>query len=299
MSYFSIQGAIPPMITPFTKEGDVDYEAHLHNLSRWNTFPLAGYLVLGSNSEAAYLNEEEKLELIRLSAEHAPKNRVIMAGTGLESTRETIKLTNKAARAGAHCALLLTPNYYADQMGDEAQLRYFTDVADNSDIPILIYNVTKYTHINISPRVVGQLSRHKNIIGMKDSSGSIPQLVQFKKEIDPSAFNLMVGTAAAWYPALDLGVQGAVMALANCAPRECADIQRLFDEGQRSEARALYERVFPINHALTATYGVAGLKYACDLLGFKGGYVRKPLLELSSEKKERIQALLIEGKLLR
>lgn len=298
MSYFKIKGAIPPMITPFTKEGQVDYEAHIHNMKVWNEVDLAGYLVLGSNSEAAYLNEEEKLELIRTTANYAPRDRIILVGTGLESTRETIKLTNKAAQAGAHCALLLTPSYYGDQMGDEAQLAYFTDVADKSEIPILIYNVSKYTHINISPRVVGELSRHKNIIGMKDSSGNIPQLVQFKKVIDPSHFNLMVGTASAWYPALDLGIQAAVMALANCAPRECVEIQKLFDRGQRKEAQALYERVFPVNHAVTASFGVAGLKHACNLLGFRGGYVRRPLLELSEDNKTVIRKILFEAELL-
>ncbi|NLY35845.1 MAG: dihydrodipicolinate synthase family protein [Tissierellia bacterium] len=298
MSFFKIKGAIPPMITPFSKEGSVDYEAHIHNMKLWNQEDLAGYLVLGSNSEAAYLNEDEKLELIRTTAKYAAKGRIIMVGTGLESTRETIKLTNKAAQAGAHCALLLTPSYYGDQMGDQAQLQYFTDVADESEIPILIYNVTKYTHINISPRVVGELSRHKNIIGMKDSSGNIPQLIQFKKVVDHSQFNLMVGTASAWYPALDLGVQAGVMALANCAPRECVEIQKLYDKGQRNDARELYERVFPVNHALTASYGVAGLKYACDLLGFKGGYVRKPLLELSSDNKEAIRKIIVEADLL-
>lgn len=286
------------MITPFTREGQVDYGAHLHNLGIWEARGLAGYLVLGSNSEAAFLNEEEKLELIRLTAKNVSKDKIVLAGTGLESTQETIKLTNKAARAGAHCALLLTPNYYIDQMGDKAQLSYFKEVADKVDIPILIYNVTKYTGVNISPRVVGELSRHKNIIGMKDSSGNIPQLVQFKKFIDPKEFNLMVGTASAWYPALDLGVEAAIMALANCAPRECVEIQKLYHQGKRDEARELYERVFPVNQAVTASFGVAGLKYACDLLGFRGGYVRRPLQELEEEDKRKIKEILREASLL-
>lgn len=295
MSFFKIKGVIPPMITPFTKEGQVDYPSHIHNVKLWNKSDLAGYLVLGSNSEAAFLNEEEKLKLIGLTSQYAAKNKIILAGTGLESTRETIKLTNKAAQAGAHCALLLTPSYYNAQMGDAAQLGYFKDVADHAQIPILIYNVSKFTHINISPKVVGELSRHKNIIGMKDSSASIPQLLQFKRVIDPSQFNLMIGSASAWYPALDLECQGAIMALANCAPKECIEIQRLFDRGQKEEARLLYERLFPVNQALTAGFGVAGLKYACHLLGFKGGYVRKPLLELSEDQKKTIKEILLQA----
>lgn len=280
------------MITPFTKEGDLDLEAHKFNVKKWNDVDLAGYLVLGSNSEAVFLTEKEKIDLIKATVEVAKEGKLIMAGTGMESTRETIALTNAAAEAGAHCALILTPNYYGGQMGDEAQIQYFTDVADAVNIPILIYNVTKFTHINISPKAVEVLAKHPNIIGMKDSSGSIPQLVQFKAVVDPEEFNLLVGTASAWYPALDLGIEASIMALANCSPLECVEMQTLYEAGKREESKALYERMFPVNHAVTATYGVAGLKYVCDELGYKGGFVRRPLLDLSDEKKRAIDAVL-------
>lgn len=292
MAFIKIKGVLPPMITPFTEAGELDLEAHRSNVRLWNLTGLAGYLVLGSNSEAVFLNESEKLELIRATVEEADSGKLIMAGTGMESTRETIALTNKAAQAGADCALILTPNYYGSQMGDEAQIQFFTEVADNVDIPILIYNVTKFTHINISPKAVEILSKHPNIIGMKDSSGNIPQLVQYKEVVDFSQFNLMVGTASAWYPALDLGVEASIMALANCAPKECVMVQKLYNEGERDEARALYEKMFPVNHAVTVTYGVPGLKYACDLVGFKGGYVRHPLLEVKEPQKEKIKGIL-------
>ena len=215
-----------------------------------------------------------------------------MAGTGLESTSATIELTNKAADQGAQCALLLTPNYYGGAMGDEAQIAYFTEVADHTKIPILIYNVTKFTHINISPKAVSVLSHHPNIIGMKDSSGNISQMIGFMNEgIDPE-FNLMVGTASAWYPALTIGVKGAVMALANCCPEECVQVQSLFDEGKYAESLALYKRVWPVNDAVTAKFGVAGLKYACNKLGYGGGYCRKPMLDVNEAKAAQIDAIL-------
>lgn len=298
MSFLKIKGVLPPMITPFTENGDLDLAAHQANVTKWNEVALAGYLVLGSNSEAAYLNEAEKIDLIKATVEVASKDKLIMAGTGMESTRETIHLTNLAAKAGAQCALLLTPNYYNSQMGDEAQINYFTDVANNVDIPILIYNVTKFTHINISPKAVEKLAKHPNIIGMKDSSGNIPNLVQYKSVVDFSEFNLMVGTASAWYPALDLGVEASIMALANCSPAECVEVQTLFDAGKRDEARALYERMFPVNHAVTATYGVPGLKHACNLLGYQGGYVRRPMLELDDAKKDAVKRILESAKVL-
>lgn len=291
MTKKQIKGVIPPMITPFKGNGDLDLDAHVHNIERWNQTDMAGYLVLGSNSEAAFLNEEEKLELVRLTVEHAKKDRVILAGTGMESTRETIRLTNKAAALGAHAALVLTPFYYGGKMGDEALIDYFTQVADNSDIPILIYNVTKFTHINISPSAVEVLSRHTNIIGMKDSSGNIPQLVKFKGVITDD-FNLLVGTASAWYPALTLGVKGGIMALANCSPNECVKVQSAFEAGDEKTAREIYLRMFPVNAAVTATYGVAGLKYVCDVLGYKGGHVRSPLLPLKENEKAELQKII-------
>ena len=298
MAFFKIKGVIPPMITPFKDNDEVDYEGFVKNVEKWNEFDLAGYLVLGSNSETVYLTEEEKLKLIELTVKHKKEDKLVMVGTGMESTRETISLTNKAAELGADCALILTPFYYGGKMNDEALINYFTEVADDVNIPVLIYNVTKFTHVNISPKAVGVLSKHPNIIGMKDSSGNIPQLVDFKAVLDLNAFNLMVGTASAWYPALTLGIEGSVMALANCCPGECIEIQKEYDAGNEYKAREIYERVFPVNSAVTGKYGIAGLKYACDLLGFNGGYVRKPLLQITSTEKNGLKEVLEKALLL-
>ena len=286
-----ITGVIPPMITPFTQNGGLDLTAHAANVLRWNKAGLRGYLVLGSNSEAVYLNEREKLRLIEQTRENASPGRLILAGTGMEATRETIHLTREAAKAGAHAALIITPAFYRSQMKDEAQIRHFQAIADASPIPVLIYNVTKYTGVNLSPRAVEVLSQHPNIVGMKDSSGSIPQMVQYQKAA-AEGFNLLVGTASAWYPALTLGVTGAIMALANCAPEHCVRVQQSFDAGRKTEAEELYRRLFPVNQAVTATYGIAGLKYACTLRGYQGGYVRSPLPELSGQEQEEVKVIL-------
>lgn len=298
MAYFEIKGVIPPMATPFKADGSVDYDAFVQNILYYNSTELAGYLVLGSNSETPFLNEEEKLELIRLTEQHASKDKIIMVGTGLESTEETIRLTNKAAKLGAHCALLLTPNYYGSNMQDQAQIAYFTEVADRCEIPVLIYNVTKFTHINISANAVATLSKHPNIIGMKDSSGDIPQLVSFiTKGLDPN-FNLIVGTASAWYPAQAIGIKAAIMALANCCPKECIEVQKLTEVGRLQDALELYKRLFPVNAAVTGKHGVPGLKYAMDKLGLKGGYVRKPLLGCNEAAKADIDSILKNAALL-
>ena len=279
------------MITPFKKNGDLDTIAFVSNVEKWNKTRLAGYLVIGSNSETAYLSEEEKLELVKLTVEHAEKGRLIMAGSGLESARETIKLTNKCARLGAHCALVLTPFYYSSSMDSKAMIRFFTEVADNSEIPILIYNVTKFTHVNIAADAVAELSRHKNIIGMKDSNGDVPQLASFLRVADPS-FQVMTGTYGAWYPALAMGITGIISAMANCCPNEIAETQELYEAGKHQDSFDLYQRLFPINAAVTGTFGVAGLKYACDYLGYSGGHVRNPLADCSETQQEQLRSIM-------
>lgn len=286
-----IEGVLPPMITPFKENGDVDYKAFESNIEKWNQDRLAGYLVLGSNSETVYLSEEEKIQLIKITVSNAKSDRYILVGSGMESLRETIRFTNIAAKLGVHAALVLTPFYYGGKMTNEALINYFTKLADNSDIPILIYNVPKFTHINIKAEVVEVLSRHPNIIGMKDSLGDVPQLATFKRVV-PDDFNLLVGTASAWYPALTLGIKAGILALANCNPNECADVKEAFDSGDWEKAREIYQRIFPINTAVTATYGIAGLKYACDVLGYNGGTVRCPLLPINEEQKKDIESTL-------
>ncbi|MBD3289152.1 dihydrodipicolinate synthase family protein [candidate division KSB1 bacterium] len=294
MDIKSLTGVIPPMITPFKENGDVDYDAFLLNLEKWNRSDLCGYLVLGSNSETVYLNEREKQKLIELTVTNARKGRFILAGTGSESTRQTIELTNHAGAFGAHAALVLPPYYYISKMTDEVLVTFYTEVADNADIPILIYNVSKFTHIEISAQVIGELSRHPNIIGMKDSSGNVAQLIGYQNVTAPD-FNLMTGTASIWYPALKLGVSAGIMALANILPNECIEVRKQFIAGNESAAEELYRRLFPVNTAVTATYGIAGLKYAADLLGFKGGYVRKPMLMLIDNEKRALMQILSEA----
>ena len=285
-----IRGVIPPMVSPFKPNGDLDTEAFVSNVKKWNEDKISGYLVIGSNSETVYLSEEEKLELVKLTVEYAKKDRLIMAGSGLDSARETIKLTNKCAALGAQCALILTPFYYGPQMDSKAMIRFFSEVADNSEIPILIYNVSKFTNVNIGADAVAELSRHKNIVGMKDSNGDVPQLATFLRVADPS-FQVMTGTYGAWYPALAMGTTAIISAMANCCPNEIAETQELYEAGKHKESFELYQRMFPVNAAVTGAFGIAGLKYVCDYLGYRGGSVRNPLADLSDAQKEQIRAI--------
>ena len=286
-----IHGVIPPMITPFKDDGELDRDAFVSNIEKWNKDPLVGYLVLGSNSEAVYLSEDEKLDLVKLTVEHTEGNRLIMVGSGLESAKETIKLTNKCASLGAHCALVLTPCYYGSSMDSAAMIRFFSEVADHSDIPVFLYNVTKFTHVNIGADAVAELSRHKNIAGIKDSNGDVPQLATFLRVADPG-FQVMTGTFSAWYPALCMGINATISAMANCCPGEIAETQKLYEKGKPRESYELYQRMFPVNTAVTGTFGIAGLKYACDYLGYSGGKVRNPLSDCTGTQQEQLRAII-------
>ena len=286
----NLTGIFPPIITPFKENADVDEGKFVRNIERWNNQPLSGYLVLGSNSEAPFLSREEKLRLVEVTVKHAA-GRTVIVGSGMESAQETIRLTNDAARAGAGAALVLTPSYYGDQMTEDALVSFFTAVADASSIPILLYNVPKFTHINVSVDVISRLQGHPNIIGMKDSSGNMPQLASFRKIID-SSFQILVGTASGWLPALEMGITGGILALANCCGTECAQVKELYEAGKRKEADELNSRLLPVNKAVTATYGVAGLKHACERRGFDSGWVRSPLLPLNAAQKSELDTIL-------
>lgn len=281
-------GVIPPMITPFTTDGAVDYAAFTANLEHWNEDALSGYLVNGSNSETAYLSEAEKIELLRLTVKHAAPGRTIIAGTGIEGLAETNRFTNICAAEGAAYALVLTPCYYDASMTSAALIDYFSRLADASDIPILIYNVPKFTHVNIKADAVKALCTHANIVGMKDSTGDVPQLAAFKSATAGQDFEIFVGTASAWFPALTLEVSAGIHAAANCAPNACAAVQTAFMAGETERARAIYQALLPLNTAVTGTYGIAGLKYAAELLGYKGGAVRCPLQPLNETQKREL-----------
>jgi 4-hydroxy-2-oxoglutarate aldolase len=292
-----LNGVYPPMLTPFTENGTLDLNAHAFNIQRWNAYNLKGYLVLGSNSETIYLTEQEKLDLIKQTVQHKSPDKYILAGTGMESTRETVRLTNLAASLGVNAALILTPFYYKSSMTTESLIDHFQTVADEADIPIMIYNVPKFTQINVSPELVAQLSQHPNIIGMKDSHGSIEQLKAFVEVADKD-FSVLAGTASTWFGGLKIGINGAIMALANIAPQCCIDLEFLFSTGNLENGQNLHERMSPVNTAITGTYGIPGLKHAATLLGWKGGFVRKPLSELSEIQKKEIETILINAQLL-
>ena len=293
MNCCPLTGIFAPVPTPFGTDGEVAYDHFARNLERWGTTSLDGIVVLGSNGEAAALRESEKIAVIAAARRYFPRHKKVIAGVGGESLENTLVLCREAAASGVDAALVVNPAYYRSEVGKpEALLEYYRRVADESPLPVLIYNVPRNTGINIPAGVVCQASRHENIIGVKDSGGDI---VQISEEIRNSApgFGVFAGSAGFLLPALYMGASGGVMATANAAPELCADIYKAFQAGEHSRARKMQMDILELNAALTATYGVMGLKFALDCLGYYGGPCRCPLpAEASEQARTTIKALL-------
>jgi len=292
-----LKGVIPPVATPFKSNGEIDFTAYESNLKKWVEKGVNGILAFGSNGETVHLTQDEKIELVKKSSEVLPEDKLLIAGSGGLTPEETIELTNRSAKHGADVALVITPYFYSSNMTEKALIKYYEEVAAKAEIPIMLYNVPKYTGIKIPLEVIAELSKNENIIGMKDSSGDITYLAQIM-EVSAEDFDPLVGTANAFYPALTLGVQGGILALANIAPAECVKVLNLVKENKLDKARKLYTKLIPTNKAVTAKYGIPGLKAAMDKLGYYGGKPRKPLIPLEDEEKEELFTTLEKADLL-
>jgi 4-hydroxy-2-oxoglutarate aldolase len=293
---FDLQGIFSPIPTPF-EDGRCAPHRLEENLARWNDTGLSGYLVLGSTGEAPLLSEAEKLELVRVARAAIPAGKILLAGSGLESTDATSVLTYRLADLGADAALVLTPSYYRDLLAPEAMRRHFETVAEAAPIPILIYNVPRFTGVNLPVEVVLNLAQHPNIIGMKDSSGQLDQLVELREKV-PAHFQLIIGNDAVFLGGLAHGVRSAILAVANVAPRECVELFNAVEDERWDVAQALANRIAPFGRAVAGRFGVPGLKAALDELGYFGGNPRPPLLPVSEKVRDEIRLVLQQAGLL-
>jgi 4-hydroxy-2-oxoglutarate aldolase len=284
-------GVFTPMPTPFNVDGAVDERALRSNVALWMQTPLTGLVVLGSNGEAPQLEDDEADRVIGIVREGEPRDRPLIAGTGRESTKATIAATARAARAGIDAVLVRTPGFFKSQMTAAAFIDHYTRVADASPVPVLLYNVTMYTGVNLQPEAVEQLAQHPNIVGMKESGGDIGLIAEFVSRT-PDDFVVLAGSATTLFHALCAGCDGAVLALAAVLPHECAQLCDLVRENRLDEARALQRRLLPLARSVGATYAVAGLKAALDLIGYHGGTPRPPLQPASPQAVDVIRGQL-------
>lgn len=269
-------GIFTPIVTPFRDDDTVDEGALGRNVARWMRTPLAGLVVLGSNGEAVQLDDAEADRAIAIVRDGVPRERVLIAGTGRESTRATIAATRRAAAAGVDAVLVRTPSFFKAQMTSEIFERHYTEVADASPVPVLLYNVSMFTGVNLQPDAVDTLSRHPNIAGLKESGGDIGQIAEFVART-PDDFTVLAGSATTLVHALCAGCDGAILALAALCPEPCVEMRDLVAAHRLEEARALQRRLMPLARSVGTTYGVAGLKAALNLAGYEAGIPRPPL----------------------
>lgn len=285
-----LSGIFAPIPTPF-RGGELDLTAHRRNLALWGATRLAGLVVLGSNGEYVFLDRAEKERLIVETCASAPAGKLIIGGTGCESTRETISLTRFAAGAGAAAALVITPHYYKASMTESALERFYRDVAEASPIPIILYNMPGNTGLNMAAGLVGRLSQHPNIVGIKDSGGNIVQIAEIIAAVS-AGFAVFAGSGSFLYPSLCLGAVGGTLAVANIMADECHAIFAAHAGGDAVLARRLQLNILEVNKAVTSRWGVAGLKAAMDILGYTGGEPRLPVLPLQAAERAELAAIL-------
>jgi 4-hydroxy-2-oxoglutarate aldolase len=288
-----ISGIFPALVTPYDQAGAVSIPALKHNINLYNQTRVSGYVVLGSTGESVMLSREEADAILAAVKEAASPGKVLIAGTGAESTAETIVRTKRAAELGYKIALVKTPYYYKPVYKPETYLHHYRAVADASPIPILLYSVPQFTGVSLETPEILALSQHANIIGIKDSSG----VMQRVAEVVGSAradFQVLTGGAAVIYSALVVGACGAILALGSALPELCAQIFEFVQFGQHERAKELQLKVAHASKRIVSESGIAGVKFAMDLRGYKGGLPRLPLLPLKEEKKQEI-ALIISA----
>ncbi len=283
-------GIYAPIATPFLSD-EINYDALKPNLERYSQTRLAGLVVLGSNGEFALMDMDEKMALIEFVRQHTDANKRIIAGTGCESTKDTIRLSRYAATVGADAALVLTPNYYKGSMTDAALERFFLDVAEASPIPVMLYNMPRNTGINMSAALVAKLAKHENIVGVKDSGGNIVQIAEIVAST-PDDFSVFAGSGSFLYATLALGGVGGTLAVANIMPEECVQLFDAVKAGQNDKAVALQQLLLAPNAAVTSRWGISGLKAAMELLGYNGGETRRPLLPLDERNLPELKQIL-------
>ncbi len=323
-----LSGILPPLPTPFKADGALDLEALRANVEALNASGLIGYVALGTNSEAVHVTPGEASQVFATVKRAAAPGKAVIAGTGQLSTAATLDVTKRAADAGCDAALIVTPFYYKNSMTGEALKKHYFTVADQSPIPVMIYNVPANTGLNVASPVVAEIAQHPNVVGIKDSAGDINQLAETvrltrsqrvgrnaatsQSAAHPSTaaslrsasaqetdeFAVFSGNYGAMLPSFSFGVAGGILAVSNIAPNECVQITELFHQGKIAEAGDLHLRLLPAARAVTTQFGVPGLKAAMDMRGYVGGYPRLPLLPLGANQRAELEKILRDAELL-
>jgi 4-hydroxy-2-oxoglutarate aldolase len=284
-------GVFAALTTPFAADDSVAIADLKQNIQRYNATGLAGYAVQGSTGESVLLSRAEWDSVLVAAKEAASPQKRLLAGTGVESTAETISRSKRAAELGYHAALVKTPYYYKPVYKPEVFIAHYRRVADASPIPVLLYSVPQFTGISLEAPEVAVLAEHPNIIGIKESSGHV-QRVGEMVAATPASFQVLTGGAGVLLPSLTVGAKGAILALASALPERCAELYEVTRRGQLEAARELQKNLLRASKLIVSELGIPGVKFVMDQRGYRGGVTRSPLLPLSDAAKRRVLELL-------
>lgn len=283
-----LNGIFSAFATPFDHAGNLYKAKVLHNIQKLDAVSLTGHTVCGSTGETPLLSIEERIQLMQWVRETTADNKTLIAGVGAESVRTTVTMANRAAEIGYHYALALGPFYYKVQMHrPDTQALYFRAVADQSKLPVLLYNIPQVTGFHLPPETVAELSHHPNIAGMKDSSGNLDKVRETLALVKPG-FQILTGTGSSFWDALEMGAAGAILGIANAIPYACVTVWEAFRTRQALAGRDWQDRIAPAAKLIGMKHGIPGLKHAMDLNGFYGGPPRLPFVPPSPEAREEI-----------
>uniref|UniRef100_A0A9L0R253 4-hydroxy-2-oxoglutarate aldolase, mitochondrial n=1 Tax=Equus caballus TaxID=9796 RepID=A0A9L0R253_HORSE len=244
-----ITGIYPPVTTPFTATAEVDYGKLEENLHKLSTFPFRGFVVQGSNGEFPFLTSSERLEVVSRVRQAMSKDKLLLAGSGCESTQATVEMTLSMAQVGADAAMVVTPCYYRGRMNSAALIHHYTKVADLSPIPVVLYSVPANTGLDLPVDAVVTLSQHPNIVGIKDSGGDVTRIGLIVHKTRRQDFQVLAGSAGFLLPSYAMGAVGGICALANVLGAQVCQLERLCRTGQWEDAQKLQHRLIEPNTA--------------------------------------------------
>jgi 4-hydroxy-2-oxoglutarate aldolase len=291
----SLKGMFSPVVTPFDRRGEIDEGLFRENLQKLVGIGLSGILVAGSTGEAPYLEERERLRLVDVARGLVRAPEILIAGTGLESTDATVRLSQEAVARGADAVLVLTPNYYKSKMDADTLAAHYRAVARKVKRPVIIYSIPQFTGLHLEPSTLGKLSQIPNVVGLKESSGDIRFVRAILRRVRPG-FRVLVGSPLILYQALRAGAVGAVLGQANFAPELCVGLYQAILQGKIKRALEFQERLLPLAQKIAQPFGVPGVKAALDLSGYAGGFPRAPLMPLGAAARELVAAALREAR---
>ncbi len=291
----NLEGIFLPVVTPFDRRGRVDDGRFRENLRRYADAGLSGIVVAGSTGEAPFLTERERLRLVELARPIVRAPQLLIAGTGLESTRASLQLSREAVARGADALLVVTPNYFKSRMDSTALTTYFRAIAEGVRRSVIIYNIPQFTGIRMDPQTLAGLSRHPNIVGLKESSGDLAYVRSILREVR-QGFRVLVGSALILIEALRAGAVGGVLGQAGFAPELCIGLYEAFRRKQFRTARDLQRRLVLLVRGISAPFGVSGVKAALDACGYAGGAPRGPLAPLGAADRRAVAAAVEEAR---